>query len=263
MKLQCVANSSRIDLPPPLLCLSPLSAQSSRTGIRLDGPSPIAWSRSDGGEGGSHPSNILEFGYPFKGINMNGDTPVILMNDGPDLGGLIVSHTLLSTEWRVGQIKPGSRIKFRPVSFETSLKLREEQDKYLDSVSRLIEGSSEAIPTLPSNTELGDWKQAENGLILLREKSDGSKMEIRAAGDSNILIEYGERTADVLIRCRIEQLVRELNKQRQPGIVALCPCLRSLTVRFDPKLLTQKDLVALIDDLDQSLPSVENVKIRE
>ncbi|CAI4212746.1 unnamed protein product [Parascedosporium putredinis] len=37
---------------------------SSRGGIRLDGPPP-EWSRESGGEGGSHPSNMLGYGYPL------------------------------------------------------------------------------------------------------------------------------------------------------------------------------------------------------
>ena len=55
-------------------------------GIRLEGPQ-IKWARENGGEGGSHPSNILDNGYAFGTINVNGDTPVIVMRDGLDMGG--------------------------------------------------------------------------------------------------------------------------------------------------------------------------------
>src|ERR1700709_1012386 len=50
---------------------------SNRTGVRLVGPVP-EWSRKDGGEGGSHPSNIFDHGYPSPGgINWGGDSAVI------------------------------------------------------------------------------------------------------------------------------------------------------------------------------------------
>lgn len=38
-----------------------VSAASNRSGVRLDGPR-IKWARSSGGEGGSHPSNVIDQG---------------------------------------------------------------------------------------------------------------------------------------------------------------------------------------------------------
>ncbi|KAF5847726.1 hypothetical protein GGP41_009014 [Bipolaris sorokiniana] len=40
----------------------------SRGGIRLIGARP-KYARSSGGEGGSHPSNVIEYGYPLGGVN--------------------------------------------------------------------------------------------------------------------------------------------------------------------------------------------------
>nr|VWO94486.1 N/A [Ganoderma boninense] len=74
-----------------------VSAASNRMGVRLEGPR-IAWARENGGEGGSHPSNILDNGYAFGTINVNGDTPVILTNEGPDMGGYVCICTVASAE---------------------------------------------------------------------------------------------------------------------------------------------------------------------
>ena len=54
--------------------------------------------RASGGEGGSHPSNILDNGYAFGTVNVNGDTPVILANEGPDMGGYVCACTLASAD---------------------------------------------------------------------------------------------------------------------------------------------------------------------
>lgn len=43
-------------------------------GIRLIGPRP-KWARTDGGDGGAHPSNVIEYGYPMGGINFTGGAP--------------------------------------------------------------------------------------------------------------------------------------------------------------------------------------------
>ena len=40
-----------------------VSAQAARSGVRLEGPR-LKWARPDGGDGGSHPSNVLEIPYP-------------------------------------------------------------------------------------------------------------------------------------------------------------------------------------------------------
>jgi hypothetical protein len=53
-----------------------VSHNASRSGIRLVGPVP-KWARKDGGEGGAHPSNLVEFGYPLGTLNWTGDDPCI------------------------------------------------------------------------------------------------------------------------------------------------------------------------------------------
>lgn len=67
-------------------------------GIRLESSEKIQWARESGGEGGSHPSNILDNGYAPGTININGDTPVILTQDGPDMGGYVCACTVASAE---------------------------------------------------------------------------------------------------------------------------------------------------------------------
>ena len=76
-----------------------------RLGVRLNGPRPT-WSRTDGGEGGSHPSNVHDHTYAIGTINYTGDMPVILMVDGPSLGGFVCPATIVSTElWKIGQVR--------------------------------------------------------------------------------------------------------------------------------------------------------------
>jgi urea carboxylase len=46
-----------------------------RLGIRLTGPRP-QFARTDGGEGGSHPSNVHDHVYAIGTINFTGDCPL-------------------------------------------------------------------------------------------------------------------------------------------------------------------------------------------
>lgn len=76
-----------------------VSPSSNRMGIRLESTDKvIKWARGNGGEGGSHPSNILDNGYAPGTLNINGDTPVILTNEGPDMGGYVCICTVATAD---------------------------------------------------------------------------------------------------------------------------------------------------------------------
>jgi urea carboxylase len=98
-----------------------LSAKSDRTGFRLDGPE---WSFTDKAlnkapEHGSLPSNIIDQGYPLGAINLAGQTPIILVNDGPSMGGFINPYTVPQAAfWKLGQSRPGEIYNFKAVSVD-------------------------------------------------------------------------------------------------------------------------------------------------
>lgn len=107
-----------------------VDANSNRVGLRLE-PFGFEWARSGGGIAGGHPSNILDDGYPTGGVNMNGDTAVILGPDGPTSGGFVVVATVVhGAIWKLGQIRPGTdTIRFKPVSLQEAIEL----DRALDA----------------------------------------------------------------------------------------------------------------------------------
>ncbi len=85
---------------------------SARTGVRLIGPKP-AWARADGGEAGLHPSNIHDNAYAVGAIDFTGDMPILLGPDGPSLGGFVCPAVITKYDlWKMGQLKPGDRVKF-------------------------------------------------------------------------------------------------------------------------------------------------------
>ena len=107
-----------------------LQARSDRTGFRLDGPlltfNDKATDKSP--EHGYEPSNIIDQGYPVGGINLAGQTPIILVNDGPSMGGFIVPFTVPSASfWKLGQAKPNEHFKFKEITVEKSQEMRSYQ----------------------------------------------------------------------------------------------------------------------------------------
>ena len=96
-----------------------LQARSNRTGYRLSGPEWTFAARATdkGPEHGEHPSNILDHGYPVGAVNLCGQTPIILVNDGPSAGGFINPFTVPSAAfWKLAQSKPNDVYRFDLVS---------------------------------------------------------------------------------------------------------------------------------------------------
>jgi biotin-dependent carboxylase-like uncharacterized protein len=114
----------------------PVDRNSNRTGVRLESHK-FEWARRSGGIAGGHPSNILDDGYPPGGINMNGDTEVILGPDGPTSGGFVVVATVVHAAiWKLGQIRPGTdRIRFVPVTLERAVELDRALDAQIAAVT--------------------------------------------------------------------------------------------------------------------------------
>jgi urea carboxylase len=96
-----------------------LSGKSDRGGFRLEGPE---WSFTRRAyeklpEHGSDPANIVDHGYPVGAINLAGQTPIILVSDGPSGGGFINPYTVPQCAfWKLGQSKPGETYRFEVIS---------------------------------------------------------------------------------------------------------------------------------------------------
>jgi urea carboxylase len=104
-----------------------LSSKSDRTGFRLEGPqwtfTEKAYKKAP--ENGAEPSNIIDQGYPLGAINLAGQTPIILVNDGPSMGGFINPYTVPSAAfWKLGQSKPGDIYRFKSISVDEAQVLR-------------------------------------------------------------------------------------------------------------------------------------------
>ena len=115
-----------------------VSAKSNRTGMRLDGP-PITFSSKATDklpEHGEDPSNILDHGYPFGAINLAGQTPIILVNDGPSAGGFINPYTVPTAAfWKLAQSRPGQSYQFIDVTVQQAQEQRRQQDEFCSSRS--------------------------------------------------------------------------------------------------------------------------------
>ena len=168
-----------------------LQSKSDRTGYRLDGPK---WSFTKkathkGLEHGTFPSNIIDQGYPVGAINLAGQTPIILVNDGPSMGGFIVPYTVPSASfWKLGQAKPGDRFNFVEISVEKAQALRTEQTMICSEASLVSSDKQDILIRKKQIKKIDHIKVVDFDKEKLDEKIRNKMMEKK--GMKNIKVRF-------------------------------------------------------------------------
>ena len=168
-----------------------LQSKSDRTGYRLEGPK---WSFTEkatnkGLEHGTFPSNIIDQGYPVGAINLAGQTPIILVNDGPSMGGFIVPYTVPSASfWKLGQAKPGDSFNFVEISVEKAQTLRAEQTMICSEASLVSSEKQDILIRKKQINKIDHIKVVDFDKEKLDEKVRNKMMEKK--GMKNIKVRF-------------------------------------------------------------------------
>lgn len=112
----------------------PVSLNANRSAIRIEEVPTWFFSRESGGVGGSHPSNIVDHAYNIRGgLNVTGNTPSLLVADGPTLGGFMCALHVINVDlWKIGQAVPGKdKLKFVYSTPDEATRLRKERREWL------------------------------------------------------------------------------------------------------------------------------------
>lgn len=198
------------------------------------------------GEAGLHPSNVHDCEYAIGAINFTGDFPVILTNDGPSLGGFVCPVTVARAElWKVGQLKPGDRIRFRALSFDEGRALQAAQEQS-------IADQRGALPT-PPGARLTLLPTATRFAAILAERP--------ADGHHPAVAYYGDNVLDIGLRLRVYLMMEALAASPIQGVLELSPGVRSLQVRYDSSCIHQDTLVASLLAIEARLPDVATLRI--
>ncbi len=222
---------------------------SARTGVRLIGPRP-EWARADGGEAGLHPSNIHDNAYAFGTVDFTGDMPIILGPDGPSLGGFVCPATIVRAElWKVGQLRPGNRVRFVPLARAAAEHAAQEQERAIATRQGVSSSSLSGVPV------------ADAVVRRVPAEREAPRVVYRPAGDDFLLVEYGEAVLDLELRFRVHALMDWLRQERLPGIVDLTPGIRSLQIHFDSQKLGFSRLIDVLSHAESELPSVDAIDV--
>ncbi|KAF1942278.1 hypothetical protein EJ02DRAFT_179337 [Clathrospora elynae] len=246
-----------------------VSHNASRSGIRLVGPVP-KWARNDGGEGGAHPSNLIEYGYPLGTLNWTGDEPCIFPVDCPNFGGFTSSTTVIKADWwKLGQLKAGNTLKYVRVGLEDALKKRKLNDSFLGSIEQAIRhgGGFEKVEKLQGahcNFHQGDLGKA----VVWEKEGDTNtpKVRYRQGGDDHLLIEYGEESFDLNHRCRVTALENALHSNSTPEVIKsnlynTVGCCTTLLLYYNGAELPRSDLIAHLQTIESQLGDLRSTKV--
>ncbi|WP_448585110.1 urea carboxylase [Thermaurantiacus sp.] len=215
---------------------------SNRTGVRLLGPRP-EWARRDGGEAGLHPSNIHDNPYAIGAVDFTGDLPVILGPDGPSLGGFVCPFTVIAADlWKVGQLAPGNRVRFVPVS-------------RAEAAARAPLGAPDPPPRAAATVARSPI------LAEAPARSPRPRVTYRQQGDCNILVEYGEMVLDLELRVRVHALMQAIAAEQLPGVIDVTPGIRSLQLHFDPARLSQDEALAALERAEARIGDLDDIVV--
>lgn len=225
---------------------------SSRTGVRLNGPKP-KWARTDGGEAGLHPSNIHDNAYAIGTVDFTGDMPVILGPDGPSLGGFVCPATIVQAElWKMGQLKSGDKVRFKRLTQGTAGSMEIAQDSLVKTLqAQQLPTASLTLQSLPDQPVLAEIPESESQV----------KVVYRQAGDKYLLVEYGALILDIELRFRVHALMQCLQERAIEGILDLTPGIRSLQVHYDSRKLPLPTLLQVLQETETMLPAVDEMEV--
>ncbi|KAJ5637991.1 hypothetical protein N7490_007870 [Penicillium lividum] len=226
-----------------------ISHNDAQGGIRLIEPR-AEFDRIDGGEGGAHPSNILEYGYPLGGLNWTGDEPICGKSGSFDLG--ITSSSIACLSRRL-------------------CNLDKRNATFIDGVALAIKtGSWEKASQFDNTVGPEVTAPGQDLLHVLQESDSHPQVSYRGGTDDYLLVDYGDGRADLNHKCRSTARARALKSNSGPisanlpsgGAILNMMChVSSLEIFYDGLRLPRSDLINNLDPLEQNLGDMRSIQI--
>lgn len=97
--------------------------------------------------------------------------------------------------------------------------------------------------------------------FVIPEGPDRPQVVGRLAGDSYLLVEYGEMVLDINLRIRVHSLEEAIIGMRIEGLLETIPGVRSLLIKYDGLKLPLVRLADMLQSIEENLPSIEQVEV--
>jgi len=243
-----------------------VSHNASRSAVRLIGPVP-KWARKDGGEGGAHPSNLVEYGYTLGSLNWTGDDPCIFPVDCPNFGGFVSTNTVIRADWwKIGQMKAGDKLQYKRVSLDEALALRKNSRNYLDTLTKAIEDGTfeDVLPLQQRYSPKDDYSQA----VIWERPAQGNEPHVRyrQGGDDHLIVEYGNEDFNLNHRCRTTALEKALRGKDAPkwlkdGLYNTVSGCMTVTIFYSGTDVPRDQLVKHLQELEGQIGDLSKIKV--
>ncbi|CCH47099.1 Urea amidolyase [Wickerhamomyces ciferrii] len=235
-----------------------VNLNSNRGGTRLDGPS-IDFSRTSGGDGGSHPSNILEYTYPFGGLSVVGSQLVMYGPDGGTLSGFIcISVPTMADFWKIGQASTGAPINFELVTYSDAIKLSNQREAFITYIETKPTGDSKDF------TDILDVVDDHiDDPVLFKRVGDKNLPDfyIKQAGEKMIIMDFGVVDYDLLNNGRQYILDLKISETLKEGIIRFEAVTGAMCIVFNPLIISRSKLIEEVSKLEESIPPVDELKV--
>ena len=154
----------------------------------------------------------------------------------------------------VCQVRAGNLIKFRQLTYQEAVQNRVAQADIIKSLSS-AKPKPRRLP-LPNR-----YPSTQVILHKIPPCKEYPGVVIRLAGDSNILIEYGDMVLDLNLRFRVHFLEQWILQHDIPGLEETAPGVRSLQIRYDPTILLLVDLIQIVIIADDETRDISHLSI--
>lgn len=246
-----------------------VNLNSNRGCTKLDGPANV-FSRKDGADGGSHPSNILEYIYPTCGLSVVGSVMSLFGVDGGTLSGFVcVSVPIKADWWKIGQAKIGAKLRFKPVSYEDSLKLFDQREEFLTQLQSAIESGSGSFPQFVDELETYETDNLFDSVIYSRPATEELPVfNVRQAGEGMLALDFGIEKFTLLNNGRqraLELAIRNYSgasPEFLKSIVRLECASGAVGVLFNPKIMARGQFVEILAAIEAQIPPPHDLKIK-
>jgi urea carboxylase len=211
-----------------------VDADSGRTGVRLTG----AQLSGDQPEAGDVEPCVT------GALHLQDGALVIHGPDGPTLSGAVRPAAIARAElWKIGQLKSGDSVRFRPISNQQAAEMEEQ-------IEGCISDLAGSLPQLP------DARCDEPVLLFGQGGKTSPAVKCRSEGERRVLLEYAPDVPSLEARFRVQALEEQLRGAGLHGILDLQSGVRSLQVHFDARVLSRQVLAQALAVCEDSIASL-------
>lgn len=237
---------------------------SNRGAIRLDGPS-FEFSRAHGGDGGGHPSNVLEYPYPCCGLSTVGNIMVLFGIDGATLSGFTCISVPCEVDFRrFGQACVNGVIKFKQISYNDAVKLLKKRMEFLEIVSqRPVHIDDNDLYSKYDTLDEFETIESRLGSFLYQREATNELPQIsyRQGGERMILIDFNITKFSLFNNGRQHLFSLEIQKKLKGEYNSIECSSGAMCVTFDPLKVDRDILLKKLIDIESKISAVEKLKI--